>query len=144
MGAVAVAELLVMVTLPVTLPPEVGAKRMVPAKLAPALMVSGRVKPEIEKPVPETVMAETVRVAAPVLRNMSAWLEVAPVLTLPNAILVCDKVRSAWGVVVEAVVAPPNPQPARATVRTKTTNNCANTGEDSLVLPVATLSSNLA
>src|SRR3954466_3735240 len=72
MGGVEAVELLVMVTLPVTLPLVVGAKRTVPAKFAPAAMVSGRVKPETENPVPETAIAETVRVAVPVFRNMRA------------------------------------------------------------------------
>ena len=72
MGAAAAVELLEMVTLPVTLPELTGAKRTVPAKFAPAAMVSGKVKPEIEKPVPETAIAETVRVAVPVFRNMRA------------------------------------------------------------------------
>jgi hypothetical protein len=124
-----------MVTLPVTLPVAVGAKRMVPEKLDPAAMVRGRVKPDKEKPAPEMVIAETVRVAVPVLRNMSAWLAVAPVPTLPNAMLVCDSDNTGLGPVVVAVDAPPKPQPVRAIERTIEATSSANTGEGNLVFP---------
>lgn len=87
-GAAAVPELLVKATLPVKLPPVVGANRTEPATVPPGAIVSGNVKPETENPVPEAVTAETFRVAVPVFLSVSACVAEEPVFTLPNAMLV--------------------------------------------------------
>jgi hypothetical protein len=94
-GETAVDELLVKLTLPVTLPLAVGANFTEPATLAPAAMFRGSVKPETETPAPDGVMAETVRAAVPVLRSVSACVEDVPVVTLPNAIEVGETVSVA-------------------------------------------------
>ena len=87
-GATALAELLVAVTLPVTAPPVVGANCTLPAAEAPGASVSGSVKPVTLKPAPVTANCETVSVAVPLLRRVSACVLVVPVVTLANAMLV--------------------------------------------------------
>jgi hypothetical protein len=82
------------VTLPVTAPAVVGAKRTLPATLAPGASVKGRVKPVTLNPAPVTDNCETVKVAVPLFRSVSGCVLVVPVVTLENARLVGVTVRT--------------------------------------------------
>jgi hypothetical protein len=83
-----VEELLVMVSCPVNVPAVVGSKPTVSVAVLPGFNVTGKVSPDIEKPVPVSFAALMVTGTAPVdvrIRDCVAGV-LSP--TLPNATLV--------------------------------------------------------
>ena len=80
------AALLVMVTLSVTLPIAAGAKVTVKVAVCPGPRMSPLDRPLILKPAPEPekVTLEVVILALPELVNVTLWLLVVPILTLPK------------------------------------------------------------
>jgi len=75
-------------TLPLTLPLAVGANFTVNVEFCPVLIVRGVVTPLTLYPVPETLTAETVRLAVPELVSVIVWDPLLPTVTLPKATLV--------------------------------------------------------
>ena len=71
-------------TLPDTLPVAVGANCTLKVLDCPAARVSGRVRPVMLKPVPETVSCETLTVALPVFVSATLWVLVLANVTLPK------------------------------------------------------------
>ena len=80
--------LLVIVSVPETLPVVVGAKLTVRVVVAPGLMLKGSVRPVTPKPAPVAVAWEMVRVALPVLDRVTVWVLVVPTGTFPKLTLV--------------------------------------------------------
>jgi hypothetical protein len=78
-------ELLAKVTLPETAPADVGAKLTVNAEALPGAMVSGRVRPDSAKTLPETVACVSVRLAEPGFVMVTVCELVMPSVTLPKA-----------------------------------------------------------
>ena len=72
------APLEVILTLPLTAPPAVGAKRTVNDVLWPAFNVRGRVSPLRLNPLPVAAEAEIVRLDPPELVSVSEKLELLP------------------------------------------------------------------
>jgi len=79
--------LLVMETPPVALPAEVGANFAVNDALAFALIVCGKERPLMLKPVPEAVAAEIVMLAVPAFDKVTGTEPLAPTKTLPKLTL---------------------------------------------------------
>ena len=77
----------VMLTLPLTAPPEVGENFTVNEVLWPGVKVTGRVSPLMLKPVPLAAAAEIVTLVPPLLVRVSDWLLDVPSCTLPNEML---------------------------------------------------------
>jgi len=76
--------LLVTVTLPVALPPAVGANATFRVAVAAAFNVKGVVIPFTLKPAPLAAMLEICTEAVPVLLNVTCFVALPPVLTLPK------------------------------------------------------------
>lgn len=76
--------LLVIETLPLPLPDEVGANSAVKVVFAPALIVTGTVKPVMLKPVPEALAAEIVTLAVPEFVKVITSVALLPTNTLPK------------------------------------------------------------
>lgn len=93
-GAGVEEELLAKVRLPVRLPPAFGANTTETDKLEPADIVAGRLRPVTENTLPEITTPEIVRLAVPVLRSVNDFVEAEPVVTVPNARLVCDRLNT--------------------------------------------------
>lgn len=91
----AVGELFPSVSVPENVPAAVGAKLTVHAAEPPAATVSGTVRPDKEKPVPDTVAWETVRLAVPGLEMVTVCVFVTPVVALPK--LTDAGVTEIWG-----------------------------------------------
>lgn len=79
--------LLVIETLPLALPAEVGANCAVNEVFAPALIVAGTARPLMLKPAPDALAAVIVNAALPVLVNVTVCGELPPTFTFPNATL---------------------------------------------------------
>ena len=75
---------LAMLTVPLLLPPEVGANITLKFVLCPGARLSGRVNPDTLKPAPETEACETVTVEPPELVSDSGWVWLVPTGTLPK------------------------------------------------------------
>ena len=71
-------------TLPDTLPVVAGANCRLKVLDCPAARVSGRVRPVMLKPVPETVACETLTVVLPVFVSTTLWVLVVAAVTLPK------------------------------------------------------------
>src|SRR2546427_621828 len=71
-------------TLPDTLPMVAGANCALKVLDCPAARVSGRVRPVMLKPVPETVACETLTVVLPVFVSTTLWVLVVAAVTLPK------------------------------------------------------------
>ena len=71
-------------TLPDTLPMVAGANCTLKVLDCPAARVSGRVRPVMLKPVPETVACETLTVVLPVFVSTTLWVLVVAAVTLPK------------------------------------------------------------
>jgi hypothetical protein len=84
------AALLVMLTLPLSLPVAAGAKVAVKGVDCPAESVSGTVSPLRLKPVPVADAAVTVTLAVPVLVSVTVCASLLPTATLPKLTLVGD------------------------------------------------------
>jgi hypothetical protein len=80
--------LLVIETLPVTLPVVVGANVTVRIIFCPASSVSGGVTPLALKPAPETVTWEMVTLELPVFESVAVWELLVPTVTSPKERLV--------------------------------------------------------
>jgi len=87
--------LLTIEMLPLALPADVGANLALNVVLSPAPNVSGVVIPVVLKPAPVTVTAEIVTVAVPPFVRVMVCEVLAPVATLPNAVLVGDAANCA-------------------------------------------------
>ena len=83
-----VEELLVMVSVPVAAPAEVGSNWTVNVTVWFGLSVSGKVAPETEKPAPVRLAELTVTGAPPVEVKATDWVAGELRLTSPNATLV--------------------------------------------------------
>jgi hypothetical protein len=92
---VPVDELLVKVTAPLTAPAVVGSNTMLSVAELPALSVSGKLTPEIENPVPETVAALIVTEDVPVELSVTVCVSAVFRETLPKATLVVCSVNVA-------------------------------------------------
>jgi len=92
-------------TLPLALPADVGAKVTLNEVVWPGVKVSGVVMPEMLKPVPATVTCEMVAFSPPVFFTVSVWLELWPTVTLVNVKLA--------GVAVSVAGVTPVPDNAR-------------------------------
>lgn len=79
-----VGELLTNVSVPENVPAVVGAKLTVHEALAPGAIVSGIVRPEYEKPVPDMEACVIVKLAVPGLEIVSVCVLLTPLLTLPK------------------------------------------------------------
>jgi hypothetical protein len=79
--------LLVIEMLPLALPVAVGVKPAVNDALCPALIVTGAVIPLMLNPAPETLAAEIVTLAVPVLFNVTVADPLLPTCTLPRLTL---------------------------------------------------------
>ena len=75
---------LMMVTLPVTLPAEVGANATLNEVDWPTERVSGIERPDIVKPLPVTLSPETETLPLPVLVRVTVCVALLPVRTLPK------------------------------------------------------------
>src|SRR5215468_8248986 len=75
---------LAMFTVPVLLPPEVGANTTLKFVLCPGARDSGRVNPDTVKPGPEPEACDTVTVEPPELVSVSGWVWLVPTGTLPK------------------------------------------------------------
>ena len=84
----AVAELLVMVTEPFSVPVVAGAKATLPTAEAPGVSVSGRMNPLTLYPAPDGVIAVMLRSAVPVFFSVKDADVEVPVVMLPNGMLV--------------------------------------------------------
>ena len=82
-------------TLPLELPADVGAKVTLNVVLWPGVKVRGVVIPEMLKPVPATVTCEMDAFTPPVFFTVSVWLWLCPTVTLVNVKLVGFAVRVA-------------------------------------------------
>ena len=82
-------------TVPVTLPPAVGAKTTLNVALLPAAMVSGTVMLIRLKPLPDTLAWEIVTLALPALDSLMVCELLVPVTTLPK--LTLDGVAASCG-----------------------------------------------
>ena len=82
------AELLVIVSCPVSDPETDGAKTRFTTRLWPGLRVSGSVAPEIEKSVPVTLIAPIVTGWDPIDASVSDCVDVVLMGTLPKLTLV--------------------------------------------------------
>src|SRR2546428_232245 len=71
-------------TLPDALPMVAGANCTLKVLDCPAARVSGRVRPVMLKPVPETVACETLTVVLPVFVSTTLWVLVVAAVTLPK------------------------------------------------------------
>lgn len=96
-------ELLLSVTIPVSVPVVVGANFSVKSLVPPAGSVNGVVSPLVVKPVPLSVALEMVTLPVPPFFNCTDWVLLAPTGTLPNATLL--------GVAVNACVLAATPVP---------------------------------
>ena len=76
--------LLVMVTLPEELPAAEGSKMAEKEVDCPALKVKGNASPVTEKPVPLTVSDASDTLALPVFVNVTVFVALVPVVTLPK------------------------------------------------------------
>ena len=76
--------LLVIETLPVALPADVGANCAVKVVFPPALIVTGTVNPVMLKPVPDALAAEIVTLAVPELVSVMTSVALLPTKTLPK------------------------------------------------------------
>ncbi len=79
--------LLAIEMLPLALPVAVGANLAVNVALCPALIVNGVVIPLMLNPVPETLAADTITLAVPVLFNVTVAEPLLPTATLPKLTL---------------------------------------------------------
>src|SRR5438445_13826600 len=79
---------------PDTLPMVAGANCTLKVLDCPAARVSGRVRPVMLKPVPETVACETLTVVLPVFVSTTLWVLVVAAVTLP--ILMFDGFGRVW------------------------------------------------
>jgi hypothetical protein len=95
-------------TLPLTLPADLGAKVTLKEALCPGVRINGVVSPEMLKPEPETVAWEMVEFVPPVFRTVSVCDWVWPTCTLVN-------VRFA-GVALSVAGATPIPDRAKSSV----------------------------
>src|SRR2546425_908467 len=75
-------------TLPDTLPMVAGANCTLKVLDCPAARVSGRVRPVMLKPAPETVACETLTVAVPELDSTTPWVLAVDSVTLPTLMFV--------------------------------------------------------
>jgi len=82
------------VTVPLALPAAVGSNTTLNVWLPPAPIVTDEA-PEMLKPVPDTEIEETVRLAEPELLKVTADEVLLPTATLPNAMLAGDAVMLA-------------------------------------------------
>ena len=101
--------LLVTVTLPVALPPAVGANTTFRVAVVPAFSVNGAVIPFSLNPAPLAAMLEIWTAAVPVLFNITCCVALAPVLTVPK-LTVAGFACNCPNVAVE-------PVPARVTIK---------------------------
>ena len=76
--------LLVIETLPATLPDAVGVKVVLKVALWPAVRIRGSEGPLTPKPAPLTVVCKIVTGAIPVLLTLKVWLLALPTVTLPK------------------------------------------------------------
>jgi hypothetical protein len=86
-SAIVVGEfvaLLVMVTLPLTLPAVAGSYTTEKEVLCPAFSVRGRARPVTEKPAPVTLSFDSETLALPVFVSVTVCEELVPVVTLPK------------------------------------------------------------
>ena len=75
-------------TLPVMLPPTVGAKTTLNVVFWPAVRVTGGISPLVLNPAPVTVACEIVRLALPELVKVTVCVLLVPTRTFPKARLV--------------------------------------------------------
>jgi hypothetical protein len=80
--------LLVSVIVPLAAPPEVGAKPTLSVAVWPWFKVSGKLTPDILKPVPVSVPALMVSAAVPEEVRVTDWLAEALTFTVPKLTLV--------------------------------------------------------
>ena len=73
---------------PLAAPPEVGAKPTVSVAACPVFRVSGKLTPDILKPVPASVPVLMVSAAVPEEVRVTDWLAVALTFTVPKLRLV--------------------------------------------------------
>ena len=90
---VPVEELLVRVTVPLAAPATVGSKPIVRVAVLPAARVSGKLTPEMVKPLPPTEPALTVTVPVPDEVNVTVWVLVVATFTVPKPTLVALNFR---------------------------------------------------
>ena len=88
--------LLVMETLPVAVPAEVGANFAVKDAPCPAAIVIGVARPLMVKPVPETLACEIEMLAEPELVRVIDEVPFAPTITLPKPTVEGFAVRLPW------------------------------------------------
>ena len=74
----------VIVTLPETAPPDLGAKTTLKGRLCPAVSVAGRDRPLKENPLPLAVAALMVTLELPEFERVADCVEVFPTVTLPK------------------------------------------------------------
>jgi hypothetical protein len=82
-----VEELLLMVNMPLAAPADVGSNRMVSVAVWLGLSVSGKLAPEMEKPVPVSVAELIVTAAVPVVDNVIDCEVAVFTATLPKLTL---------------------------------------------------------
>ena len=80
-------ELFTSVTLPAKLLADAGVNPTVKLEEPPGATVNGNVRPVRLKPVPASISCVTLRFAVPVFLIVSAWLLLAPTITLPKLAL---------------------------------------------------------
>jgi len=86
----------VTVMFPLAAPVVVGAKATVNDALCPGARAAGSERPERLNPVPLTDAAEIVTLVPPLLRRVSDWLLLVPMVTLPRPMLLGLGERLPW------------------------------------------------
>jgi hypothetical protein len=87
-GIVAVAVLLVIVTVPLAAPATVGSKPTVKVAVCPGFSVNGALIPDTEKPAPVTETPLIVKAAVPVDVTVTGWVVAVFSRSVPKARLV--------------------------------------------------------